>query len=274
MKTASHAASFLSFRSRHDRNKRAPEVTTENEGWRTSPPDEREIHIWWIDLDDAARGAETDLRLLSADESLRAGRYHGPVLRRRFIAGRAALRRILAAYSEADPAGLRFRYDPSGKPHLDNAPFSDITFNASHSESTMLVAVGQMAAIGIDVECIRTDTGSAGLIETFFAEREQQILRSVPQPERPSAFFTIWTRKEAVTKAMGDGIAAPLRDIDVVPAAGASDPPETWRYPSRAGRWQVYSIDHFPGFACALAVSVRIERLRVIRYAAPLSGGN
>src|SRR3546814_4095124 len=77
-----------------------------------------QVDLWTFSLDAEAAPAGRDAALLSADEAARAARFRRELDRRRFIAGRAGLRRILAAYGQADPAGLAFSYGPSGKPEL------------------------------------------------------------------------------------------------------------------------------------------------------------
>ncbi len=53
------------------------------------------IHLWTISLDGPAARQGHDARLLSADEAARAARFRFARDRRRLIAGRGALRRIL-----------------------------------------------------------------------------------------------------------------------------------------------------------------------------------
>ena len=45
-------------------------------------------------------------------------------------------------------------------------------------------------------------------------------------------FFTYWTRKEALVKATGDGVAVPLSEVVVTPPG---TPPALLGYPGRAG---------------------------------------
>jgi 4'-phosphopantetheinyl transferase len=64
-------------------------------------------------------------------------------------------------------------------------------------------------------------------------------------------FFTYWTRKEAVVKATGDGLAVPLRRVRVTPPGVA---PALLAYPDRTLTVQMRDLAPGPGYAAALAV--------------------
>lgn len=240
-----------------------PEVVYGNRDFRAPRLEDSEIHIWCVDLDDGATTEESNMALLSSDERVRANRLRFPALRRRFVAGRAAQRRILADYLDADPGGLRFRYGPFGKPCLESAWAKGIAFNATHSGSAMLVAIGRCKEIGVDLEKIRSEPTFVGLVARYFSDREQRILESLPRQRLAAAFFSIWTQKEALMKAMGSGLSMPLHSFDVMPSPGVVGQLTTRPDPFEADRWRVYTLDVFLDFACALAVSFAVQRISI-----------
>src|SRR5215467_5130049 len=81
------------------------------DAWRPGPDvpliHTSDIHVWRIDLS-LAIGAERK-SLLSEDEHQRAQRFRLDRDRRRFMAGRSALRNILARYLLIDPGKLIFQ---------------------------------------------------------------------------------------------------------------------------------------------------------------------
>ena len=92
------------------------------------------VHVWCISLD-LPEPTIGDLRaILPADEEARAVCYLFDKHRRRFIACRGQVRRILAGYLGADPSKIDFRHGAKGKPFLA-APWSDsqVQFNVSNS---------------------------------------------------------------------------------------------------------------------------------------------
>ncbi len=170
-------------------------------------PSSGEVWTWWVDLDITPERAHELTSVLNEDERTRAARYRFEVHRRRFIACRAALRRILAESLSIDPSDVAFRYDEHGRPELA-APLDrhGLRFNVSHSDRLGLIAVVRGQRIGVDVERIRELRDLERIAERTFSERENAALRRLPASQVEAAFFRCWTRKEAVVKALGTGI--------------------------------------------------------------------
>lgn len=82
-----------------------------------------------------------------------------------------------------------------------------IEFNLSHSEDLVVAAFSQNE-IGIDIEYIK-DIDYSDIIKQFHP-LEQEYIRIHPQAL--SAFYRIWTRKEAYLKARGSGISSGLEE--------------------------------------------------------------
>src|SRR5262249_7261587 len=143
---------------------------------------------------------------LSADEHLIAKRFHFPVHRSRFIVGRGMLRSILARYLNCAPAGLKFRYSPFGKPYIETE--QTIHFNVAHSADRFILAVAS-APVGVDIEMIdsRANLELDSLAKHVFSSEELTQWFLIPNPQRGEAFLTLWTRKEALLKGIGLGIA-------------------------------------------------------------------
>lgn len=220
---------------------------------------EAQVHVWRVDL--AAPVGSQALEALSEDERERADRLRFEIHRRRFVRARAALRAILARYTESDPAALAFEYGEHGKPRLaGEAP----AFNLSHSEDVALCAVASGRDLGIDVEWAARPVEHLTLAERFFAPGEVAVLRAVRPEDVPAAFFACWTRKEAYVKATGLGLSLPLHGFEVSlepvpePALRVLDDPE------ETARWGLRALDAGPGFAAALVAerppfSVRVR---------------
>ena len=98
-----------------------------------------------------------------------------------------------------------------GKPRLVGS--ADLDLSITHAGSTLVVAVGRSHTVGIDVETadrLRFDLRSAGGVfttaESALIAREQHWRLST---------VALWTRKEAVLKAIGWGLAYPLDEVRV-----------------------------------------------------------
>jgi 4'-phosphopantetheinyl transferase len=228
--------------------------------------------VWCLPLDPPADQLEEFHASLSADERERAVRYHSERHRRRFVACRGQVRQILGRYTHEPAVALRFRYGSRGKPALDvPARDSAIEFNVSNSEDVGLLAVARGRELGVDVEHVREPRDFDALASQFFARTEVEQLRSLPEDSRLEAFFNCWTRKEAVLKAVGTGLAFPLDKVVVTLAPG--EPARVVVYDGDpASGWWLSSLDPMPGYVGALAAHggpLEIQCWRSIAHSAP-----
>jgi 4'-phosphopantetheinyl transferase len=232
--------------------------------WQPGPArprlDAEAVDVWLVALD----GEQPDAVPLSAAERERAARFVRDEDRRRWVAARAALRTLLAAYADADPRALRFEEGPHGKPALAgggvaggepaggarvSGGVTGLRFNLSHSGDTALIAVARDREVGVDVELPRRAVDHVAIARRVLAAVEATRIEAIEDPQqRERAFLHAWVRWEAVLKCRGTGIGGAERapsdpepwvvDLDVDPPAAAAlavDPGpttvRTWRWP-------------------------------------------
>ena len=94
---------------------------------------------------------------------------------------------------------LVFTQNEHGKPAIKGA---DIYFNLAHSSNVSVCAVADRP-VGVDVE-------------SKYRVSDAVKKRCFTQNEYDSAFYHIWTRKEAVSKAEGSGISLGLDTFSVL----------------------------------------------------------
>jgi 4'-phosphopantetheinyl transferase len=210
------------------------------------------VVLWLCNLDRASD--QLDGMSLSAEEQARAARFGTDLLRRRWIAGRAVLRSLLAQILETDPASVRLRRGVRGRPQLDDE--SAVDFNVSHTGDTALIAIAtgirDGTRIGIDIEREDRRVNTDGLARKFLTLREQAEIAPLTSDIRRQRFLRLWTCKEAMSKATGDALSAPFRYIDVTLDAGphlVAGPA-----PYSAAAWQLIAAAAPAGFIATLAV--------------------
>lgn len=184
--------------------------------------------------------------LLSFDERCRAATYRLPRDRHRFTARRGWLRALLAEETGSAPAELRFATGEHGKPYLPDLLALD--FSLSHSAGTALAAISTIGPVGCDIEARRSAKADPRVAEHFFSLRERADLARRPAEAWIDGFFAIWTRKEAVVKAIGTGLAMPLQSFSVSLDAPA-------RITEGAAGWKLQPLSAPPGFTAALAIA-------------------
>src|SRR5262249_47732309 len=97
--------------------------------------------------------------------------------------------------------------------------------------------------VGVDIERGDRVVNADGLARKFLTDRERSMLSPLTADERRLAFLRLWTCKEAISKATGDALSAPFREIDVdiaeAPTLRDGPPP----YSARDWRLFAASVD-------------------------------
>ena len=142
---------------------------------------------------------------LSTTEQTRADRFAFERDRRRYIAGRTALRSLLAAALDCNPAAVELETTEHGRP-VCAALRGDMDFNLSNAEDSAVIAFARSAPVGVDIEVLRPVSDATELAAQFFSPMEALEICALHGMARDHAFLTCWTRKEAVLKATGLGL--------------------------------------------------------------------
>jgi 4'-phosphopantetheinyl transferase len=228
-------------------------------GSQLQTPDEislqqNEVHIWAVALDNTEHLQNLFKEQLSSDETERAARYRFDLHRQRFICGRAVLRLLLAQYTGTPAAKIQFRYGPNGKPSLSDSNGTMLHFNVSHCDDLALIAFGRSCDLGVDIERIRWLDDFDELVERFFSPRESACFGSLAAELKPVAFFNLWTRKEALLKATGDGICSSLNRVEVTFLP--NEPARLLALPENGvvSEWTLCELAPAAGYAAAVAI--------------------
>ena len=149
-------------------------------------------------------------------------------VRNRWVAARWALRGVLARYLDEDPAAIELALGENGKPRLAD-PSATLRFNLSHSGGLAAVAVSDELEVGVDIERVKPRRNLLRLARRVLSADEAAAVEARAPEERLAAFHVAWTRREAVAKCFGVGLAAPPPDspvavsqLDLAPAYAAA----------------------------------------------------
>jgi 4'-phosphopantetheinyl transferase len=199
-----------------------------------------EVFVWSGHTHDLSARIEDLRSLLTVEERDQAGRFHFEEDRARFILARGCLRLILGRYLNQPPGEVILEYTPYGKPQLSPgvAPRGGLTpankklfdvneavgcrpieFNISHSGEYFLIALSHHL-VGIDIEVHRSRSHLQQIAQRFFSDPEWKYLESFEESGQVAGFYTLWTRKEAFIKGVGQGLSYPLRSFSVLDKNG------------------------------------------------------
>lgn len=176
--------------------------------------------------------------------------------------GRQPLRQILGRYLACAADAVQLVESSHGRPELASTPTLPLHFNWSHSGQRALVAVARTTQPGIDLEQHgrRPRHRVDAIARRFFAPGEIAFLAALAPERKEAAFLRLWTAKEALLKAHGQGLSYGLHRVAV--DADAAQPRVHAFEGEDPSCWQLQALTVDDGHVAALAWRGRPMRLR------------
>ncbi|HEX8427627.1 4'-phosphopantetheinyl transferase family protein [Hymenobacter sp.] len=133
--------------------------------------------------------------------------FHQPK-KESYLINRSIVRILLSACCSKGYKNIELLPGVNGKPRVADCP--NLHYSVSYSAGYMVLAIAA-SPIGADLEYARTDFQFQDIIDFSFSLSENDFVRQSANPT--CAFYTLWTRKEALVKATAKGIDDDFRDI-------------------------------------------------------------
>lgn len=218
--------------------------------------------VWWAAPVDPAR-VPALAELLDEHERDRLGRFRRRGDRSRYLAAHALARLVLGALLDVPAVDVEMDRTcrcggQHGKPVVRDAP----GFSLTHAGDLVGVAVWPAGPVGLDVEPVRPMTDLDGMVRHVGSAAELAGGRRVTA----EGFFAAWTRKEALLKATGDGLAGSMAAITL---DGATVREWSGEHAPDGPMW-LRDLRPAPGYAAALAGSGAIAPTVVVTDGDPL----
>jgi 4'-phosphopantetheinyl transferase len=178
------------------------------------------------------RAGDELVRLLDGESRRRAQTITDRGRRDAHITGQALLRVVMAPLVGVPPARIALDRTcircggPHGKPRVVGA---HVDLSLTYAGRTVLLAVSPRprTLVGLDAEPPRPTPGLGSapgadgtLAQEVLGRAEWHEWQALPAAEQGPALVRWWTRKEAVLKALGPGLAVPPRALRVSPPGG------------------------------------------------------
>ncbi len=184
------------------------------------------IHIFRLSVNNHLQQLDIYTKILDAEEILRASKFYKKEDRERFITGRAVLKKLLGLYLKRSPELIKIIPDQNRKPVIKD--YRHLHFNVSHSKDCIAFAIAD-TNVGIDVECINDNFNYSLTAQSCFTVGEINYIKESFVPVKE--FFKLWTRKEAILKANGNGLSDEMNKLNClndflksdIPGSGVSN---------------------------------------------------
>ena len=170
---------------------------------------------------------------LSASERRTYAGLRFPKRRHEWLLGRwtakQLLQRSLEAYRGLPLPAISVNVDPDGAPYLsvDGEGRLPASLSISHRSGLAFCALspGVSPSIGADIE--RVEPRAAAFVNDFFTPGEAERVWACPQTVRDTMVTAIWSAKEAVLKALREGLRMDTRSVDIGHVSGIEIPAPT-----------------------------------------------
>jgi 4'-phosphopantetheinyl transferase len=154
----------------------------------------------------------TDLEnYITRDEKSRADRFHFIDDRNTFISCHSLLRSVLSKKLRKNPLEIDIHYDKNNKPGLSGDP---LYFNITHSRGAFAFVISSCYYAGIDMENTNRSIDFFPIINSFLSDKERKYILD-SNGNTYENFYQIWTRKEALLKAIGTGLTVDMAQFEV-----------------------------------------------------------
>lgn len=163
------------------------------------------------------RSVERVQNLLDAPERARQARLHDARDREAYGAAHALLRIELARIHGGAPAAWEIGGGNGHAPVVVSGPLDverpqDIRCSLAHARGLVAVAIGP-CPIGVDCERLPTDWDLADVSDRIASPLELEQWRG--RGAHPIELLRLWCGKEAISKALGVGLAIDPREIEI-----------------------------------------------------------
>ena len=193
---------------------------------------------------------------LSFEEKEKAESYNSKLLTERYIISHGILRYILSYYTNHLPTNIEFIFNKYGKPYLKN---SKVKFNMSHSHNLVCYIVTFDNEVGIDIELYDNNLNVNELSKLVFTPQEAILFDDLNSQEKHITFFNIWTKKEALIKAIGKGFYYPIDTIKILNII--PDSKVTLMDNNIKQEFYIHVFDRIPNYFGAIANKIKINEI-------------
>ena len=192
---------------------------------------------------------------LSDQEKEEARKFRTEFLKDQYVLSHGFLRKLLSCYVEREPDYIEYEKNKYGKPFLTHD--CRVQFNMSHSKDFAAYIIALDCEVGIDIEWMDKEMNIQDISDLVLSPSELLYLKELSLREKQEKFYTIWTKKEAIIKAIGKGLSYSLQEITVMDSVQISQ----FYHEVNQNRVYYRGLENLGSYAGAVAFSHKIDTL-------------
>lgn len=193
--------------------------------------------------------------LLYKKEKVRADAFKNLLAKKEYIYARLLSRFLIRTYRDSLSEEITYNYNSYNKPSSEG-----IEFNISHSDGLLAIVLHPSSVLGIDIQKEKKIPNLDRISKNVFNQEELVLLDEEPDDyKKLQVFFNLWTRKEALMKALGIGFSRNPRQYSVLSTSfKKGDCSEVFKF---------HSFDVLPSYqGCVVTQDFIDELMPVYRY--------
>ena len=229
-------------------------MTSSRECWWSRFSVTGDVTVIHVNLAPDLAHEEVAFAWLNRSERDRLRRFRVERPRRQFALCRAALRANLCAKLRCTNDQLSFGHHRHGKPFaIVDGVVAPHSFNVSHSGTHGLIGFMPRGRLGVDAEERVARPYLDRIVESVFGPGEQGAIARLRGEQKIHFFYSLWTMKEALIKALGTGFSLDPAGFEVPSAMLEGMKAARFRFPHAPEiQWQVQDLGE-SRFAAAIA---------------------
>lgn len=160
-------------------------------------------------------------KYLSSEELTKFEGLRFPKRRDEWVLGRITAKRLLKTcvpeMAQVEVQRLTIANQPSGAPYvtLDGRPAA-LQLSISHRQGLAAAAVTANTGIGLGIDLEWVEERDGSFYSDYFTPAELDLLHGSPDGQKDRCGMLIWSAKEAMLKALGQGLRLDTRSVEVL----------------------------------------------------------
>ena len=216
------------------------------------------VFVYLANVNNCRQHISLYYQCLSIQEQEKAKKYYHNYLSDRYVISHGILRYILGYHNKQFPQDIQFFNSRYEKPSLND---NNIKFNMSHSHEMVGYIIALNNRVGIDIELHNDKLDVQELASLVFTPTEYRFFNTLQTNEQLVFFYNLWTKKESLIKASGQGLSYPINTIAAMTILPALKIPLTSKDNNHIKEYYSFPLVKIENYSGAIAIEHKISQI-------------